>query len=309
MQVTDREESEDRLYTIRKAVTEVNQYNGANQLVSSRRTESAGSAGDADGLGGGKGSGKGGFTEYLYDQNGNRIRELKNGEEARSYAYDTENRLIAVRDRKGLLMAALYDGDGSRVFTANRTEDTKAYQLFAAKKASPKTSAQGKEASIFWYGFGQNFIQALHVAKEELGRVWKDTWEDLVSAYHRKIAKDRADEEGLVVNPEGITNMPGDGDVTYPSETGQALIPYRVTEETYDYYEVRNYVNDISQDYTQVLAGYDEEGRVRESYTYGITENSGSDGSGSVTGTGAADGWTTATGRIPGITGIPEQDP
>ena len=138
MQVTDREESEDRLYTIRKAVTEVNQYNGANQLVSSRRTESAGSAGDADGLGGGKGSGKGGFTEYLYDQNGNRIRELKNGEEDRSYAYDTENRLIAVRDRKGLLMAALYDGDGSRVFTANRTEDTKAYQLFAEKKVSDR---------------------------------------------------------------------------------------------------------------------------------------------------------------------------
>ena len=187
-------------------------------------------------------------------------------------------------------MAALYDGDGSRVFTANRTEDTKAYQLFAEKKASPKTSAQGKESSIFWYGFGQNFIQALHVAKEELGRVWKDTWEDLVSAYHRKIAKDRADEEGLVVNPEGVTNMPGDGDVTYPSETGQALIPYRVTEETYDYYEVRNYVNDINQDYTQVLTGYDEKGRVRESYTYGITENSGSDGSGSVTGTGAAIG-------------------
>ena len=71
--------------------------------------------------------------------------------------------------------------------------------------------------------------------------------------------------------------MPGDGEVTYPSETGQALIPYRVTEETYDYYEVRNYVNDINQDYTQVLTGYDEKGRVWESYTYGITENSGSD--------------------------------
>ncbi len=79
------------------------------------------------------------------------------------------------------------------------------------------------------------------MAKETLGRVWKDTWEDLVSAYHRKIAKDRADEEGLVVNPDGITDMPGNGEVTYPSETGQALIPYQITEETYDYYEVRNY--------------------------------------------------------------------
>ena len=276
------------LYTIQKAVTENNQYNGANQLISSARSENPKAVKGIEGTKGGDGAAKengGELTEYLYDKNGNRIRELKNGEEVQNYVYDTENRLIAVRDDKGLLMAALYDGDGNRMFTAERTEDTNAYQLFARKKASPKTSAQGKESSIFWYGFGQNFIQALHVAKETLGRVWKDTWEELVSAYHRKIAKDRADDEGLVVNPDGITDMPGDGEVTYPSETGQALIPYQITEETYDYYEVRNYVNDINQDYTQVLTGYDEKGRIRESYTYGITGNSGGESS-SVTGTG-----------------------
>ena len=82
-----------------------------------------------------------------------------------------------------------------------------------------------------------------------------------------------------MVNPDGITDMPGDGEVTYPSETGQALIPYQITEETYDYYEARNYVNDINQDYTQVLTGYDEKGRIRESYTYGITGNSGENSS------------------------------
>ena len=52
----NRIQTETNLHTIRKAVTEVNQYNGANQLVSSRRTESVGSAGDADGSGGGKAS-------------------------------------------------------------------------------------------------------------------------------------------------------------------------------------------------------------------------------------------------------------
>ena len=91
-----------------------------------------------------------------------------------------------------------------------------------------------------------------------------------------------------MVNPDGITDMPGDGEVTYPSETGQALIPYQIMEETYDYYEVRNYVNDINQDYTQVLTGYDEKGRIRESYTYGITGNSGENSS--VTETAAAVG-------------------
>ena len=92
------------------------------------------------------------------------------------------------------------------MFTANRTEDTKEYQLFKEKKKSPKTSDQGREGSMFWYGFGQNFLQGFQVAKESIGQTWRELWEDLVSAYHRKIAKDRADEEGIVVNPDGITN-------------------------------------------------------------------------------------------------------
>ena len=49
----------------------------------------------------------------------------------------------------------------------------------------------------------------------------------IVSVYHRKIAKDRVDDEGLVINPDGITDMPRDGEVTYSSETGQALILYQ----------------------------------------------------------------------------------
>ena len=52
-------------------------------------------------------------------------------------------------------------------------------------KNAPKTSARGEEGSIFWYGFGQNFIQALTVAKDTMGKIWMDTWETLVSAYHR----------------------------------------------------------------------------------------------------------------------------
>lgn len=67
-----------------------------------------------------------------------------------------------------------------------------------------------------------------------------------------------------MVNPDGITNMPGEGEVTYTSETSQALIPYKVVTDTYDYFESRNYVNDINQQYTQVLTAYDENGKVRE---------------------------------------------
>lgn len=48
-------------------------------------------------------------------------------------------------------MAALYDGDGNRIFTADWTEDTNAYQLFAEKGMSPKTSTQG-ELYLRYYG-------------------------------------------------------------------------------------------------------------------------------------------------------------
>ena len=48
-------------------------------------------------------------------------------------------------------------------------------------------------------------------------------------------------------------------------------------------------MSDINQDYTQILSGYDEKGRIRESYTYGITD-------GSAAGSGTAIG-----GILPGI--------
>ena len=204
-----------------------------------------------------------GYT-YTYDLSGFILTEIvttEEGTEQNSYGYDNAGQLIqAVTAGQGLLMAALYDGDDNRMFTASRTEDTKTYQLYRETeentgkesgkntgKNAPKTSARGEEGSIFWYGFGQNFIQALTVAKDTMGKIWMDTWETLVSAYHRKIAKDRADEEGIVANPPGITQMPGEGEVTYPGETAKTLIPYTTVTDTYNYYEIRNYVNDISR--------------------------------------------------------------
>ena len=234
----------------------------------------------------------GGTYAYEYDENGNLSSQVSPMGNTMRYSYDKLDRLEET----------LYDGDSNRMFTANRTEDTKEYQLFKEKKKSPKTSDQGREGSMFWYGFGQNFLQGFQVAKESIGQTWRELWEDLVSAYHRKIAKDRADEEGIVVNPDGITNMPGDGKVTYPSETSQALIPYKVVTDTYDYFESRNYVNDINQQYTQVLTAYDENGKVRETYTYGNERLDYSDGTDTYyygyTGTGSVDHLTNTEGIL-----------
>lgn len=64
-------------------------------------------------------NGPDGKTEYTYDANGNLISETKNGKLCKSttsYTYDNENRLEAVKENGKLLMAALYDGDGERLF-------------------------------------------------------------------------------------------------------------------------------------------------------------------------------------------------
>lgn len=83
------------------------------------------------------------------------------------------------------------------------------------------------------------------------------------------MAKDRATKEGLVVNPPSEDNLPGQDQVTYASEVQDVLIPYTTKEDTYNYYEVRNCVNDVNREHTQVLQTYDDQLKPRETYTYG----------------------------------------
>ena len=70
--------------------------------------------------------------------------------------------------------------------------------------------------------------------------------------------------------------------------------------DTYDYFESRNYVNDINQQYTQVLTAYDENGKIRETYTYGNERLDYSVGTDTYyygyTGTGSVDHLTNAEG-------------
>ncbi|WP_409372422.1 RHS repeat domain-containing protein, partial [Streptococcus acidominimus] len=213
---------------------------------------------------------KDGTITYTYDKNGNRISSKKNDEQL-DYIYDTENRLLAVKDKQGLLMAALYDGDDNRVFTASRKEGKHTYKLFKReeKKKSPYTAPVGEEHSLFWYGFSQNVLQALSSLPQTVGTIWHEIFDDVSTAYHKKVAKDRANEEGLVVNPPSIGELPGEGEVTYASQVKEVLIPYTTREDSFNYYEERNYVNDINRQHTEVLQTYDRELKAKETYTYG----------------------------------------
>ena len=228
-----------------------------------------------------------GTITYTYDKNGNRIASEKNSEKL-DYIYDTENRLLAIKDKKGLLMAALYDGDDNRVFTASRKEGKNTYQLFQRKpkedqsgdqashagrgksgRKSPYTAPSGEENSLFWYGFSQNVLQALSPLPQTVGSIWHSIFDDVSRAYHQKVAKDRATKEGIVVNPPELGNLPGQGEVTYASQVQDVLIPYTTREDTYNYYEERNYVNDVNREHTEVLETYDHDGKAREAYSYG----------------------------------------
>ena len=216
-----------------------------------------------------------GTITYTYDKNGNRIASEKNSEKL-DYIYDTENRLLAIKDKKGLLMAALYDGDDNRVFTASRKEGKNTYQLFQRKpkdtksgRKSPYTAPSGDQHSLFWYGFSQNVLQALSALPQTIGSIWHSIFDDVSTAYHQKVAKDRATKEGIVVNPPELGNLPGQGEVTYASQVQDVLIPYTTREDTYNYYEERNYVNDVNREHTEVLETYDHDGKARETYSYG----------------------------------------
>ncbi|MGQ7468609.1 RHS repeat-associated core domain-containing protein [Streptococcus suis] len=210
---------------------------------------------------------------YTYDKNGNRVSSGA-GDAKLDYIYDTENRLLAVKDKEGLLFAALYDGDDNRVFTASRTQATNTYQLFKRKPAdkkrkSPYTSPDGEANSLFWYGFTQNVVQFFSGFTTSEGYDWIETFDTVSTAYHQKVAKDRATEEGLVVNPPSEDNLPGEDEVLYRSQVQDVLIPYTTKEDTYNYYETRNYVNDVNQQHTQVLQTYDDQLQKRETYVYG----------------------------------------
>lgn len=187
-------------------------------------------------------------------------------QETVDYIYDTDNRLMVVRDHEGLLFAALYDGDNNRVFTASLTTATHEYQLF--KRKSPQTSAMGEGLSAFWYALTQQVVQFVSGFTTSAGFSWIATFDAVEQAWHRNIAKDRANREGLVVHPPSADNLPGEQPVEYASQVQGPLIPYTTKSDTYHYFEVRNYVNDTNREFAQTLQTTDLQRDTRTSYVY-----------------------------------------
>ena len=97
----------------------------------------------------------------------------------------------------------------------------------------------------------------------------KDFFESFMPTYDLKKQLLTATKEGIVVNPPELGNLSGQGEVTYTSQVQDVLIPYTTREDSYNYYEERNYVNDVNREHTEVLETYDHDGKARETYSYG----------------------------------------
>ncbi|MCQ9209566.1 hypothetical protein [Granulicatella seriolae] len=85
----------------------------------------------------------------------------------------------------------------------------------------------------------------------------------------QKSGESKTYQEGILVNPPAIDQVPGRDEIQYAIKVQEVLIPYTTKTDTYNYYEVRNYVNDVNQENTQILQTYDDQLKERETYTYG----------------------------------------
>lgn len=257
---------------------------------------------------------------YTYDANGNRIKSSDERGEI-EYRYDIENRLTAVTDKNGLLMTALYDGDSNRVFTATRAKRQTERQILVKVNKSPDTSAAGKKHSLFEYGFSHNIVQCLSEASIGAAKVWNRFFDMLECAIFQKKDSNQKNNRQSSKNAKTSATL---NDETQKNENsahkranfGDVFIPQTIKEEN-TYYEVRNYINDVNRDYAQVLASYDENGKIRESYDYGLERLNGyrhqegsvqtylNDARGSITGLSNETGLQTASVNY-NVQGMPQ---
>jgi RHS repeat-associated protein len=109
-------------------------YNANNQLVT------------ADSLG------------YTYDDNGNTINQTdaNNAANTRNYVYDTDNRLVEVRDAGNTLIAAYsYDPFGRRL--SKDTGSSKTYFLYNAEGLIAEADATGQVTKTYGYAPGSTY--------------------------------------------------------------------------------------------------------------------------------------------------------
>ena len=192
-------------------------------------------------------------------------------------------------------MAALYDGDGNRVFRMEYGGRTGGGSVSGAEKEETSesiTQETGGEAgrsgspliphaweteeeqeevtetrnNIFWYGFGQGLIQGLTTVPGYLSRWLHEHWEYIL----RRIDVHKDYEVHTFTEGGDEARKPKEGDTWTAALYDEIFIPYQVGEAARENYVETSYVNDVNRAYAETLMEYQADGSAASIYEYGI---------------------------------------
>ena len=167
---------------------------------------------------------------YQYDENGNLTEKSGSDIDTFSYQYDNENRLRAVMQNGTVLMAALYDGNGDRIFKLQRHSTSGNVPSSEEKKNNGNNKNKDKDKNNGNQG----------------------------SSTNGDVPVDLALLEDVMLLPTGAN---------------------KINIESFD---LTGYINDVNQQYTQVLMEYGKNGKYNSIYSYGL-QRLGADYSGAQT--------------------------
>ncbi len=183
---------------------------------------------------------------YQYDENGNLTEKSGSDIDTFSYQYDNENRLRAVMQNGTVLMAALYDGNGDRIFKLQR---------HSTSGNVPSSDEEKKDNN------GKNVPHGNKKTKELL-----------------------EEEQTVSAETTETQNLTSSGDIPVDLELLEdtMLLPTGANKTNIESFDLTGYINNVNQQYTQVLMEYGKNGKYNSIYSYGL-QRLGADYSGAQT--------------------------
>jgi RHS repeat-associated protein len=192
-------------------------------------------------------------TKYSYDENGNLIFD-----DQRTYVYDTENRLVEVREGNNTLASFTYRSDGMRK-TKTTSDGTVTFHYNEYNQVSYETDQNNKILAIYTYG-----------SKNELISMTRGDQTYYYQTNYRGDVVALTDSEGTVVATYDYDSF---GNLL--SETGSVENPYRYAGYRYDeltglyYLQSRYYNPDTGRFLTRdTFEGYENEPLSLNKYVY-----------------------------------------
>jgi len=240
-----------------------------------------------------------GTARFTYDAQGNQVaRSFSPSNEhtdptLTTYSFDALGRLEAVSKEGTLLLAALYDGDDNRVFSASRnpdpldeTQETRATNLFFAalhedlssETTTPTASlplidtphnldpkAKHAERDLFLYGVMQGLSNLSHLSAYLTVRI-NQLWTLEIEEKRQEFAQtnQRASHTQTLTDLIYIPDAPA-----HENTLTDLLDSPNVTNPNHEKdYTITRYINDTNRDYPRVLVEYDEQGSPRHTFTH-----------------------------------------